>query len=127
MLSAVLETATGVSLVLSPSLLIGLLLGSSLDTAVSVSLARGVGVALISLGIAYWLARNDGQSPSARGLVAAMLLYNSAFAVLLAHARIGSGLGGAVLWPAVLLHVALALWCVRCLRRSPVPQRFSND
>lgn len=43
--SAVLEGATGVALALSPALPISLLLGTSLDTPVGVSLARGLGAA----------------------------------------------------------------------------------
>ena len=118
--SAVLEAVTGVALILSPSLPIWLLLGSSLDTPVALSLARGVGAALLSLGLAYWLARNDGQSPAARGLLAAMLLYNIALAALLIHSRLGWGLSGVALWPAVLLHIAVAVWCVGYIRVRPL-------
>jgi hypothetical protein len=85
---------------------------------VSAVLEAATGVVLV-LGVAYWLPRNEGQSPAARGLVAAILLYNGAFAMLLAYARLGSGLSGVALWPAVLLHTALAIWCIRCLRFSP--------
>ena len=37
----------------------------------------------------------------------------------LAFAGIGSGLGGIGLWPVVVLHAAMAVWCGACLRRSP--------
>lgn len=77
-------------------------------TPITVSLARATGVALLSLGVAYGLARNDARSCAARGLVAAMLLYNAGLAALLAYARLGYGLSGAGLWPSVLLHLALA-------------------
>jgi hypothetical protein len=68
---------------------------------------------------ACWLARDDTQSRSARGLVAAILLYNFAVAALLAFGGFGLGLHGVVLWPAVVLHAVMAMWCVACLRRSP--------
>ena len=35
-------------------------------------------MALLALGLACWLARNEEQSGAAVGLVAAMLLYNAA-------------------------------------------------
>jgi hypothetical protein len=120
--SAVVEASAGVALVLWPQLAIGLLLGSPLDAPMGLTLARGIGVALVCLGLAYWLARTDGRSRAARGLVTAMLLYNAAFAVLLAHARFGPGLSGVGLWPTVLLHLALAVWCIARLRLEPVPQ-----
>jgi hypothetical protein len=68
---------------------------------------------------ACWLARDDTQSRSARGLVAAILLYNFAVAALLAFGGFGLGLHGVLLWPAVVLHAVMAMWCVACLRRSP--------
>jgi len=112
----------GASLLVSPALPVTLLLGSPPDTPFALTLVRGIGIALLSLGVAYWLARCDGRSRAARGLVSAMLLYNTAFAALLAYARIGTGLSGAALWPAVLMHAALAVWCAGCLR-SGCPTR----
>jgi hypothetical protein len=52
-------------------------------------------------------------------LIAAMLLYNVATAAALAFAGIGLRLHGIALWPAVVLHAAMAVWCVACLRRGP--------
>jgi hypothetical protein len=115
--SAILEGMAGAALVLLPSASISMLLGAPPDTPVAFSIARGAGVALLSLSAAYWLARNDAFSPAARGLVIAMLLYNSAFILLLGYARIGSGLNGMGLFPGILLHIALVIWCVISLRR----------
>jgi hypothetical protein len=67
------------------------------------------------MGAACWLARNDEQNQAAIGLIAAMLLYNAAVVVVLAHAGVGLGVRGIGLWPAVLLHLALAVWCIACL------------
>ena len=55
------------------------------------------------------VARNDAQSVVARGLVAGMLLYNAGVVTL--HAGMALGLTGVLLWPAILIHGALALWC----------------
>jgi hypothetical protein len=77
---------------------------------------RLAGVALLTLGLVCWLARNNQQSSVTAGPVAAMLFYNVAVATLLAYARLDLGLSGIGLWPTLVLHAALALWCIACLR-----------
>ena len=114
-LTAVIEAGTGLVLVAFPSQLATLLLGSSLDAPVALTVARVAGVALLALGVACWLARHDGQSRAAKGLVGAMVLHNAAIAALLVYAGIGLGLSSIGLWPAVLLHAVMTVWCVRCL------------
>src|SRR6266496_3458108 len=118
-LTAIIEAATGLGLIAVPSVVVRLLLGSPLDTSAAVMLGRVAGAALLALGVACWLARDDTQSRAARGLVVAMLIYNIAATAFLAFAGIGLGLHGVALWPAVVLHAAMAIWCIVCLRRSP--------
>jgi hypothetical protein len=113
-ITALLEGSAGFALATSPSLLISLLIGSPLDTRSGSVVGRLAGVALLTLGLVCWLARN--QSTVAAGPVAAMLFYNVAVATLLAYARLGLGLSGIGLWPTLSLHVILALWCIACLR-----------
>ena len=110
--TALLETVTGIVLLVSPALPVSLLTGAALDTAVGLVLARIAGAALLALGVACWLARDDAGSAAARGLVAALLLYNSAAVAVLVYAAQRLSLAGIGLWPAVLLHVALAVWCI---------------
>jgi hypothetical protein len=117
-LVAIAEGATGVALMIVPSLVGRLLLGAEFS-GVAALVGRVAGIALFALGIACWLARTDTPSRAARGLVAAMLFYNVVVAALLAFAGLGSGLRGLMLWPAVTLHAVMAVWCVACLRRSP--------
>jgi hypothetical protein len=114
--SALAETAAGLMLLVSPTLVVAFLLGASLDAPAALVVARMAGAALLSLGCACWLARNDGPTPAVRGLVAAMLLYNSGAVAVLAHAGAGERLVGVLTWPAVALHSALAVWCIACLR-----------
>ena len=118
-LTAVIEVGTGLMLVALPSLLVTLLLGSSLDTPVALIVARVAGVALLALGVACWLARHDAQSRAARGLVGAMVLYNAAITTVLVYAGIGLGLSSIGLWPVVLLHAVMTVWCVMCLLNKP--------
>jgi hypothetical protein len=118
--TAGIEAATGLALLGLPSLVVSLLLGGSLDTPAALVVARVTGAALLSLGVACWLARNDEKSRAAVGVVTAMLMYNVAAVAVLAYAGIGLGLSGIGLWPAVLLHAALAAWCIACLRTKRV-------
>jgi hypothetical protein len=117
--TAVVEMATGLALVLAPSGVASFLLGSPLDTPAALLVGRVAGVALLALGIACWLARRDEPGRAAAGLIAPMLLYNAGVVVFLGLA-LGGGLSGIGFWPAVLLHVVLATWCIACLRGKHV-------
>jgi hypothetical protein len=117
--TAVIETGAGVGLICCPSASSVQLLGSPLDTLATLTLGRVAGAALFALGIACWLAQYDAQSCAARGLVSAMVLYNLGAVVILATAGVRSQPVGTALWPAVLLHSAMAVWCLMCLLRKP--------
>jgi predicted MFS family arabinose efflux permease len=113
-----------------PSTAVVLLLGVPLEAPAAVAAARVAGVALLSLGVVCWFARNDDQSPAARGLVTAMVIYNLGVAVILGAAGVRSLKAGMVLWPAaVLLHAAMAVWCLVILmnRKAERPELHSAD
>jgi len=97
-LAAVGEAATGLALLVVPSIVGKLLLGEEL-TGVAVPVARVAGIALIGLGVACW-----PGTP-----ILGMLTYGAAVAVYLAYLGLAGGLGGILLWPAVALHVVLAI------------------
>ena len=118
--TAVIELGAGLALLCCPSTTVALLIGSPLDTPTALTVARVGGAGLLSLGVACWLARGDSQSRAARGLVTAMLLYDIAAVAILGFAGIGFGLHGVALWPAVVLHAVMTVWCVACLRRAPL-------
>ena len=113
--TAVIEAGAGLALMTIPSVVSTILLGATLDPPVALVVARVAGAALVSLGVACGLAGTDEQGRVARGLVAAMLLYNVAVVAVLVLA----GLHGIGFWPAVLLHAVLAVWCLACLRKKP--------
>jgi len=114
--TAALEAGTGIALATVPALPVSILFGSSLDTVGSL-VARVAGVALLSLAVACYLARNDVQSGAANGLICAMLLYNTSAAALMIYAAMALKLAGPGLWPITILHAAMAIWCIACLRK----------
>jgi hypothetical protein len=109
------EIATGLVLAVAPSLLVELLLGAVPGTAAGITVSRVAGVAILALGVACWLARQDAAGRAARGLIAAMLVYNAAVAAILVLVWTNQGLSGVALWPVVLAHAVLAVWCVAAL------------
>ncbi len=113
--TTVIESGAGIMMLALPSLAAKLLLGSSLDSALALTVARVAGVALLALGVACWLARSDGKSDAAKGLIGAMVIYNAGVAAVLVYASLGLKLSTFGLWPVVLLHAVMTVWCVMCL------------
>lgn len=101
-LAAVSEAATGLALLIVPSLVGRLLLGEEL-TGIALPVARVAGIALIALGIACW------PGPPRIG----MLTYSAAVTLYLAYLGFAGGLTGILLWPAVVLHVILTALLIR--------------
>src|SRR5207253_1854537 len=124
-LTAILEAATGLALIAVPAIVVRLLLGAEISGA-SIPLGRVAGAALLALGVACWLARDDTQSRDARGLVVAMLMYNIPATAVLAFAGIALGLHGVALWPAVALHAVMGAWCITVLLRTQAAARHNN-
>jgi hypothetical protein len=104
--AAVAEAATGLGLLIVPSLVGQLLLGEQL-TGVAITVARVAGIALIALGIACW------PGPPLLG----MLTYSSAVTLYLAYLGFVGSLTGVLLWPAVVLHVILTALLSRDVTR----------
>ena len=108
--SAAVECATGLALMVAPSLVVRLLLGAELSNAAAISLGRVAGFALLALGLAVWPARNQVDvTPAA---LRAMLSYNSLTALYLLYLGLAGELFGPLLWPAVALHGVIALLLV---------------
>lgn len=108
--AAVGETATGSALLIVPSLVGQWLLGEEL-TGVAIPVARVAGIALIALGVACW-----PGTP-----LIGMLIYSAAVTLYLAYLGFAGGFTGALLWPAVVLHViltALLSWALTGDRKT---------
>lgn len=95
-LAAVSEAATGVALLVVPSLVGRLLLGQEL-TGIAIPLARVTGIALIALGIAC-----SHDTP-----LVGMLTYSTLVTLYLLYLGIRGQFVGPLLWPAVVLHAVL--------------------
>ena len=110
--SAIIESGIGLAFLAFPSIPVNLLLGSTPKTPVESLLARVLGLALLALGIACWLSRRYWQSHLTRRLVVAMLVYNFGVTIILLYAALSLAIFGFGLWPAVLLHLAMSVWCI---------------
>jgi hypothetical protein len=100
--SAVAEAGMGLALLIVPSLVGQLLLGTEL-TGIAIPVARVAGIALIGLGVACW------PGPPLVG----MLIYSAAVMLYLAYLGIRGEWVGALLWPAVAIHAILTTLLVR--------------
>ena len=115
--SAVTEFLTGVALLADPSLVVRLLVGGEVAGGGLVA-ARAFGVALLALSIACWPDRPPAPigGPPFRGL----LVYNALIALYLAALGTVAHMEGMLLWPAAVLHAAVAVALV-ATRRRPSP------
>ena len=109
-LTAVAEAATGLALIVVPSVVARLLFGAELSGA-AVAVARVAGCALLSLGLACW----PGKTPSLAA-IRGMTVYNVLAAAYLAYLGVFGEWVGVLLWPVVVLHAILSLllgraWC----------------
>jgi len=98
-IAAVAEAAMGVALIVLPSLVVRLLLGSHLAGLAS-PLARVAGIALLALGVACL--------PSCTALCG-MLTYSLLATAYLFYLAVRGEWAGPLLWPVVGLHIILTL------------------
>ncbi len=106
--TTVVEVGAGICLLFLPAVAFELLLGVSQAAPEASLVGRVAGAALLALGIASWLGRSAGRSPARNGLLTGLLVYNGSAAALLVYAGLGLSTAGIALWPAVVLHTALA-------------------
>ncbi|MFT3883207.1 MAG: hypothetical protein QM703_26590 [Gemmatales bacterium] len=117
LVTALIEIPTGLAFLCLPSFPTELLLGVTLTEPAAIVIARLAGLAILVIGIICHLARNDQSMATVVG----MLIYNLGAAALLVYSGIALKLVGLLLWPAVVLHVVMAVWCMGCLRSRVSP------
>src|SRR5512138_819391 len=94
--AAVEAAATGLFLIVRPSLFTWLIFGAPLSDP-GQALGRIAGIAMLGAGLAAWPAPAPASSPASA--VRALLIYNLLAAVYLAYLGLASHLTGILLWP----------------------------
>ena len=109
--AAVLEVATGIALLIVPSLVGRLLFGEEL-TGIVIPVARVLGIALIALGVCCW--------PGGTALCG-MLTYGALVTLYLLSLAIRGEWVGPLLWPVVVIHALLTALLARAWFQSRTP------
>jgi hypothetical protein len=109
--AAAAEVATGMALLIVPSLVGRLLFGAEF-TGVANPAARVTGIALLALGVGCW--------PGSTALCG-MLTYGVLVTVYLAYLGIIGEWVGKLLWPAVVIHGILTVLLARAWFQSRTP------
>jgi hypothetical protein len=115
-IASIVELGTGVALLADPTIVVRLLLGGEISDMGTV-LGRCFGIALVAVALACWPGRSEAVG-GATAAFRAMLTYNALIALYLAVLGTGGHMKGMLLWPAVALHVAVALLLVWARRPS---------
>ena len=109
--SAIAEILTGLALLVVPLFVIGLLLGDGLAPT-GVAVARVLGIALLSVGVAGWESQGQDIRLAPR---AGLCAYNVGAAIVFVILGTSGGMNGILLWPAAILHAligAMMLWVI---------------
>jgi len=114
---AIAEAATGLALLVVPSLVGRLLLGAEL-AGVAIPVARVLGIALISLAVACWPGRTA---------LCGMLTYNALAALYFLFLAIRGEWAGPLLWPAFVAHAVFAILLGRAWLKGPKTGGPSNQ
>ena len=110
-LAAVVEAATGLALIIVPSLIGRLLFGAEF-TGVANPAARVTGIALLALGVGCW--------PGSTAFCG-MLTYSALATLYLLSLAIRGEWVGPLLWPVVVIHALLTALLARAWFQSRTP------
>ncbi len=110
-LAAVIEAATGMALLIIPSLVGRLLFGEEF-TGIVIPVGRVLGIALLALGVCCW--------PGSTALCG-MLTYSALATLYLLYLAIRGEWVGPLLWPVVVIHALLTVLLARAWFQSQTP------
>ncbi len=116
-ISAAIEILTGITMLIVPALLVGLLLGEGLGPT-GVAVTRILGVGLFSLGIAGWNSQELAQGATL-GPRTGLLVYNIGATALFVYLGTIGAMNGLLLWPAAGLHLVISLLMLGAIIRHP--------
>ena len=114
------EAVTGLALLIFPSIVVQLFLGTEI-VAAGIVVGRLAGIALIALGIACW--PGGGVSRALCG----MLTYSVLATVYLACLGVRGEWAGPLLWPAVVLHAFLTILLTRMWFKGPISDLSTQE
>jgi len=116
-LAAVVETGVALALLVDPSSVTWILLGSELNAPGEV-VGRIAGGGLLSLGVACWRSRNTPSAPASLGVAWGLLAYNIVACVTLAWAGAAMTTGRFPALSLSLLHGLFGAALLGALRRQ---------
>jgi hypothetical protein len=126
LITAIFEGMVGIGFFVTPVLAVSILLSTQLESAGGIFAARLCGAAILTLAICCWKARSFETRESAIGVVTAMLFYNLAASAVLVYGGLRLGLQSPFIWPAIVGHAALGVWCSTLLWFSIRNERRSQ-
>jgi small basic protein len=126
-ITAVFEGVVGLGLLLVPDLVGTTLMNTQLDTPGGLIAGRIAGAAILSLAICCWKAYGFALREAALEILTAVLFYNFAAAAVLVYGGTQLGLQSTLIWPAIVVHGVLGLWCAALIWRTVVKQHRAQS
>jgi hypothetical protein len=113
--TAIIEALTGLGLIIIPSKVVLLLLGTEMNGSLEIILSMVAGAAIFSLALACWFFRLQSGAPIA---IRAMLFYNFAVASILLYGALQLGFRGSVLWLVIIFHFFQSVICILYVKKK---------